>query len=85
MLSAVDRDVGTGHERRFFGRKIGNQTRDLFNNSATLNLVTVQASGTRLYLILEATAPGSANVTVSVAPPYPAVSAEPLTIVVAAP
>lgn len=62
-----------------------NQTRDLFNNSATLSLVTVQASGTRLYLILEATAPGSANVTVSVAPPYPAVSAEPLTIVVAAP
>lgn len=81
-LQGQDAD-GTG----FFGVEArgDNQLRGLFNGSDRLSLSAVQASGGRLLLTLEARAPGAVTLRLSAAPPFPAVSAAPLTIAIQAP
>jgi hypothetical protein len=59
-----------------------NRTRGWYSSRTTLDLVSVQVSGSWLYAEMRALAPGSVEIEISAGPLYPALHADPLTITV---
>jgi hypothetical protein len=71
-----------GTESLYVRAKATNRTMGWYSSGATLDLVSVQASDSQFYAELRALAPGTVEIAISAAPPYPALYADPLTITV---
>jgi hypothetical protein len=84
VFSIQGRDAGDGFGYLSFQAAAENRVRALSDSSQVARLAAVQASGNRLFLALEALAPGSLTLDLYAGPANgPFAAGEPVTIIVA--